>query len=62
MSDTITLKSATTLKHQSNLGEDVDEVPFDAGQTFDVLKAWQDHYLVKDEDGRLFTVSRELVN
>ena len=61
MSHTIRLKQATTLKHQSNLGEELDEIQFEAGQDLTVLKEWETAYLVKDADGKLFNVKKELV-
>ena len=60
MPESVTLKESTTLNHQSNLGEDVDEIPFDAGTELTVLKEWGNHYLVKDDDGKLFTLRKEL--
>ena len=60
MSETIKLKAATTLKHQSNLGDEIEEIPFDAGQNFSVLKEWDSAYLVKDAEGKLFNVKKEL--
>ncbi len=61
MPNTIKLKAATTLKHHSNLGEDIDEIRFEAGQDLVVLKEWETAYLVKDDDGKLFNVKKELV-
>ena len=60
MPDTIKLKAATTLKHQSNLGEEIGAITFEAGQDFIVLKEWESAYLVKDADGKLFNVKKEL--
>ncbi len=61
MSDTITLKENCTLKYQANLGEEIEEIAFEAGQELSVLKTWETAYLVKDEDGKLFNVKKELV-
>lgn len=55
------LKQATRLKHQSNLGEGVEEVAFEAGEEVTVLKEWQQSYLVKSATGQLFNVRKELV-
>jgi len=35
-----TLKHAITLKHQSNLGEDVEDVTFEPGTEVEVLQEW----------------------
>jgi len=56
-----TLKQATVLKHQSNLGEGVAEVAFRAGEKVTILKEWQQGYLVKNSAGKLFNVPKELV-
>jgi hypothetical protein len=58
--DTIKLKAPTTLKHQPNLGEEAEEIQFEAGQPFAVLKEWETSYLAKDDDGKLFNVKKEL--
>ena len=60
MSDTIKLKEATTLKYQSNLGDEIQDLEFEAGQDFAVLKEWEEFYLVKDEDGKLLSVRKDL--
>jgi hypothetical protein len=56
-----TLKQATVLKHQSNLGEGVEEVTFRAGEEVTVLKEWQQSCLVKNAAGKIFNVPKELV-
>jgi len=56
-----TLKQATVLKHQSNLGEGVEEVTFRTGEEVTVLKEWQQSCLVKNAAGELFNVPKELV-
>jgi len=56
-----TLKQATVLKHQSNLGEGVAEVAFRADEEVTILKEWQQGYLVKNSAGKLFNVPKELV-
>ena len=56
-----TLKQATVLKHQSNLGEGVEEVALRAGEALTILKEWQGSYLVKNAAGKLFNVPKQLV-
>jgi hypothetical protein len=58
--DTIRLKTATTLKHQANLGEDVAEIELDEGTELQILQRWRDAWLVKDSEGRLFNVKKSL--
>jgi hypothetical protein len=55
------MKKAGTLKHQPNLGEEVEDVEIDAGEELTVLQEWESFYLVKNSDGRLFNVEKDLV-
>jgi hypothetical protein len=59
MADSIVLKKDVSLKHQANLGEDLEEVELSAGQELQVLQEWDHHYLVKSDDGKLFNVAKE---
>ena len=61
MAETITLKEAVTLRHQSNLGEDLEEMAFEAGEELTILKEWENSLLVKDGDGKHFNVKKGLV-
>jgi hypothetical protein len=60
MADSIKLKSSVTLRHQANLGEDLGEVEFSAGDELSVLQEWDNAYLAKSSDGKLFNVKKEL--
>jgi hypothetical protein len=55
------VRQATKLKHQSNLGEGVEEVAFAAGEEVTVLKEWETRYLVKNAKGQLFNVPKEQI-
>jgi hypothetical protein len=55
------MKEACTLRAQANLGEEVEEVELPAGEELTVLKEWENHYLVKNDDGKLFNVEKRLV-
>jgi len=55
------LKQATTLKHQPNLGDEIEEISFEAGAEFTVLKQWTDSVLCKNDAGQLFNISKELL-
>ena len=57
-----TIKSDITLKHQANLGEDIEEVEFAAGSEVEVLHEWNDHFLIKDDAGQLFNVGKGCVD
>lgn len=60
MPDTVKLKEGVTLRHQSNLGEEIEEIAWEPGSEFTVLKEWASAYLVKDSDGRLFNLKKAL--
>ena len=49
MADSIKLKSAVTLKHQANLGEDLADVEFAAGDELSVLQEWDSAWLVEEQ-------------
>lgn len=60
MAESIKIKEAVTLKHQPNLGEEVQEIELEGGTELQVLQEWDTAWLVKTEDGRLLNVSKEL--
>ena len=62
MADSIVLKETVTLKSQANLGEEIADTEFDAGTELPVLHEFENAWLVKDDDGRLFNVKKELAS
>ncbi len=60
MADSIRILETVTLKAQANLGEEVEEMEFEAGTELPVLQEWKTGWLVKSEDGKLFNVKKEL--
>ena len=60
MADAIKLKDTITLKAQANLGEEVEDTEFEAGTELTVLQEFQTAWLVKDDDGRLFNIKKDL--
>ena len=60
MADSIRIKAAVTLKAQANLGEEVEDFELDAGTELSVLQEFETAWLVKNDDGRLFNVKKEL--
>ena len=56
------VNQAITVKHQSNLGEDVDEVAFGEGDEVTHLKEWSDHYLCKNDSGQLFNLPKASID
>lgn len=57
-----TITQAITLKHQANLGEEVEEVSFAEGEEVTVLKAWDDRVLCKNGEGKLFNVPKDALD
>jgi hypothetical protein len=57
-----TLKTALTLLHKPNLGEEAQPVDFEAGAQLEVLKEWREHYLCKDDEGRVFNVPKQALD
>jgi hypothetical protein len=60
MADSIRIKGAVTLKHQANLGEDLEDVELSAGDELSVLQEWETAWLAKTSDGKLFNVKKDL--
>ena len=60
LADAIRLKESLTLKHHANLGEEVENVEFEAGAELTVLQEFETAWLVKNDDGQLFNVKKEL--
>jgi len=56
-----TIKQDVTLKHQSNLSQEVEEITLAAGENVTVLKEWKDFVLCKNADGKHFNVPKDLV-
>ena len=59
MADTIRITGNVTLKHQANLGEDVEEVEFSEGEELSVLQEWDQSWLAKSGDGKLYNVKKD---
>jgi hypothetical protein len=55
------VRQALTLAHQSNLGEGVEQIAFQAGEAVTVLKEWETRYLIKNAKGLLFNVPKDQI-
>ncbi|MEE9282075.1 MAG: hypothetical protein V3V67_18060 [Myxococcota bacterium] len=60
MADAIKIKQTCSLKHQPNLGEELQEIELEEGTELQVLQEWDDAWLAKTDDGRLLNVKKEL--
>ena len=60
MADTIRITRNVTYKHQANLGEDVAEVALAEGDELTVLQDWENAWLAKTSDGKLFNVKKDV--
>jgi len=56
------IREAITLKHRPNLGEEVEDVDFAAGEEVTVLKEWADLYLCKNAEGQVFNIPKGRVD
>lgn len=56
-----TVKSDITLKHQTSLGEEIEEVRFSAGDEIEILQEWSDSYLGKNDAGQVFNFPKDFV-
>ena len=56
------LKQAVTLEHRANTGEEARPIEFEPGAEIQVIEQWERHCLVKDAEGRLFNVPREMID
>ena len=56
-----TIKEAVTLQFITTKDGDVEEKTFAAGESVEIMETWDDHYLVKDDDGHLFNVQKSFV-
>jgi hypothetical protein len=61
VAQTVKFKEASSLKHQPNLGEEPNEVSFAEGDEVSVLQEWENSYLIKNAEGKLFNVGKERV-
>ena len=59
MADTIKITGSVSLKHQANLGEDVEEIELSEGDELSVLQEWENAWLAKTSDGKLFNVKKD---
>lgn len=57
-----TIRHALTLKHQANLGEDVEDVTFEVGEQVTILREWNDRYFCKNAAGLVFNIPKEHVD
>ena len=53
-----TIKQNMTLKHQSNLGEEVADLTLAESQEVTILKEWDETYLCKNDEGQIFHVPK----
>jgi hypothetical protein len=55
------IRSTVSLKHRPNVASDVVEVELAEGEEVTILNEWRDHYFIKNGDGLLFNIPKELV-
>jgi hypothetical protein len=60
MADSIRFREDITLKHLSNLGEEIEDVDFSAGDELTILQEWDEAWLAKNDSGQFFNIRKEL--
>ncbi len=56
------IRQNVTLGHAPTKATGVAEVTLAAGTKVTIVKEWKNHYLVKTSEGKLFNVTREMVD
>ena len=56
-----TIKEEVTLKFITTKDGDMEEKSFAAGEAIEIMETWDEHYLIKDDDGHLFNVQKSFV-
>ena len=59
MADSVRVKKSITLKSQANLGEEIVDTEVEAGAELAVVHDFDEFWLVKDDDGKLFHLKKE---
>ena len=54
-----TFKEDTTLKFQSTKDGDMEETDFSAGDEVEIVETWDNHFLIKDDDGHYYNVTKD---
>lgn len=57
-----TIRDAVTLKHSLQKSVDAVEVPLSPGDPVSIIKEWQNHYLIKTADGKVFNILKQHVD
>ena len=57
-----TFNQDITLKFMSTKDADMEETEFSAGDEVEILETWEDHYLIKDDDGHYYNVPKDKVD
>jgi hypothetical protein len=56
------IRSSVRLKHRPNMASGVVEVELAQGEEVTILNEWRDRYFIKNSDGLLFNIPKELVD
>ena len=56
-----TIKEDVTLRFITTKDDDLEEKSFAAGESVEIMETWDEHYLIKDDDGHLFNVQKNFV-
>jgi hypothetical protein len=56
------IKQNVTLGHAPTKAAGVEDVTIAAGTKVTIVREWKNHYLVKTDEGKLFNVTKEMVD
>ena len=56
-----TFNEDITLKLITTKDGDIEDVSFSSGDEIEILETWSNHYLVKDDDGHYYNVTKDKV-
>jgi len=54
-----TVKEDLVVKYQTTTDGDVEETELSAGDELYVVKEWERHYLVRDDDGHYYNIEKD---
>ena len=57
-----TITRNITLKHCLTKSDEPEEVELAGGDEVSIIKEWEDHFLVRAGDGKVFNVKKEFVD
>ena len=57
-----TFNEDITLKLGTTKDGDIEETEFSSGDEVEILETWSNHYLIKDDDGHYYNVTKDKID